>query len=153
MGNSYSPIVVLPVPSVHPHVHGELNNIIICLPLVFRFIPTCMGNSFTRVLLLPAMAVHPHVHGELIESCLSAIRFLGSSPRAWGTHEDPLKALKDLRFIPTCMGNSKKHPLDNQRRTVHPHVHGELNKELEETHGFTGSSPRAWGTQKRLFCF
>jgi len=50
------------------------------------------------------------------------------------------------RFIPTCMGNST--PAGNDRRvtTVHPHVHGELGKNLWKDKPRTGSSPRAWGT-------
>ena len=69
------------------------------------------------------LRIHPHVHGELsaftpselptsvIPTCWELIRpstgrYLRSSPRAWGTLGLYTLPNFNLRFIPTCMGNS-----------------------------------------------
>jgi len=54
-----------------------------------------------------------------------------------------------LRFIPTCMGNSRGPRSRRLLRAVHPHVHGELGIPPSIRSGGLGSSPRAWGTQQR----
>ena len=111
-----------------------------------RFIPTCMGNSHNvdqRRLFPP---VHPHVHGELAGHGHRACSGRGSSPRAWGTRKAAYHRIYRRRFIPTCMGNSGYLIFVRPEVTVHPHVHGELTKERDESAKWTGSSPRAWGT-------
>ena len=85
-----------------------------------------MGNSVLVVLIVRDTGVHPHVHGELSDPKDGMFKLAGSSPRAWGT----LKAIEpdviQLRFIPTCMGNSTVAYCIQWILTVHPHVHGEL---------------------------
>jgi len=51
-----------------------------------------------------------------------------------------------LRFIPTCMGNSRRNGAGGSIKPVHPHVHGELLSAGDREALSTGSSPRAWGT-------
>ena len=51
-----------------------------------------------------------------------------------------------MRFIPTCVGNSINDIYGLRRRTVHPHVCGELSFVSERKHSSRGSSPRVWGT-------
>ena len=113
----------------------------------YRFIPTCMGNSSLKASAISTKPVHPHVHGELFSGGSAEDDPDGSSPRAWGTHPDvhPLNSI--VRFIPTCMGNSElmRHP--SLARSVHPHVHGELEMTITAIKVFYGSSPRAWGTR------
>ena len=71
-----------------------------------RFIPTCVGNSrfITAIKLL--LAVHPHVCGEQNDNLQLIVQSAGSSPRVWGTDEDPRQVAGIARFIPTCVGNS-----------------------------------------------
>ena len=148
MGNSGSTVTTRSVYSVHPHVHGELiihlskNNIPFgssprawgtrSFPPITRqrkrFIPTCMGNSASRKHLTAFAPVHPHVHGELC--CCEYIGrcWYGSSPRAWGTHSQPVYRKQSARFIPTCMGNSDRRRCSSSSGSVHPHVHGELSR-------------------------
>ncbi len=69
--------------------------------------------------------VHPHMRGEYGTAWeLSKIQ-LGSPPHAWGI----LEALPELkgkdRFIPTCVGNTKRLGYDFVYHTVHPHMRGE----------------------------
>ena len=72
--------------------------------------------------------VHPHVHGELSTTFRQGCCHTGSSPRAWGTRFRLLFGLIPRRFIPTCMGNSKKPSNQKLATPVHPHVHGELSR-------------------------
>ena len=170
MGNSGSNA---PKPSrraVHPHVHGELGVGVAPGPpgvgssprawgtrstgggwwMSARFIPTCMGNSATVFRVFPHVSVHPHVHGELARGESVNWGGFGSSPRAWGTRVAGLPASAPGRFIPTCMGNSPARSRTSTAAPVHPHVHGELRQPTKTHYGFTGSSPRAWGTPLRL---
>jgi len=127
MGNSLTKAVKENTEAVHPHVHGELfiNQIIYIVaigssprawgtrarrdqtPHRDRFIPTCMGNSDCISARQRSASVHPHVHGELICNCSPYSNSSGSSPRAWGTPRPHDRRPRSLRFIPTCMGNSK----------------------------------------------
>ncbi len=49
-----------------------------------RFIPTCVGSAPLPVIPATILAVHPHVCGERTVFTLSALRYIGSSPRVWG---------------------------------------------------------------------
>ena len=78
---------------------------------------------------------------------LGAVRSItGSSPRMWGTR--PLVAPRPhrRRFIPTHVGNTRRHRRSGSATTVHPHACGEhrgMRKLMEKP---CGSSPRMWGT-------
>ena len=169
MGNSHAVRSLVGVRAVHPHVHGELGPKVQTAPpvigssprawgtpylhaqprVVLRFIPTCMGNSLPGCLRWHRRPVHPHVHGELLTLQVGADSVTGSSPRAWGTPRVYCVPDEQDRFIPTCMGNSRRIVAGETIRTVHPHVHGELrNAEFHDPRTI-GSSPRAWGTHGR----
>ena len=105
-----------------------------------------MGNSTKRGREHTHVTVHPHVHGELGVMPYLIPVGLGSSPRAWGTPTIPATIPVDLRFIPTCMGNSAQEPYPGRAVQVHPHVHGELYALCARFLKADGSSPRAWGT-------
>src|SRR6266487_2847770 len=75
-------------------------------------------------------------------SCSTA----GSSPHAWGTRVRLAAACVDLRFIPTCVGNTPCSPPTRDALAVHPHMRGEHVLEQHSNHGASGSSPHAWGT-------
>ena len=105
MGNSPVPEEGLVYEAVHPHVHGELVDMLIdcssdigSSPRAWgthlfggehlpgrRFIPTCMGNSMRPNWSNILSTVHPHVHGELDIVTVGSDWKIGSSPRAWGT--------------------------------------------------------------------
>ena len=113
---------------VHPHVCGELNYYTIIgssrygssprvwgtpaktlwVGYIDRFIPTCVGNSDRAYTDGKFPAVHPHVCGELAVSVKQGAVLAGSSPRVWGTPDHSHFYDDDLRFIPTCVGNSLK---------------------------------------------
>jgi len=166
MGNSTHYQEYLLLPTVHPHVHGELSTrwresdtvggssprawgtqvLSRSNRLLVRFIPTCMGNSRACAGAIRHRPVHPHVHGELLTGGSPGVTIFGSSPRAWGTQERRVGEEVEDRFIPTCMGNSSCAASIRLRRSVHPHVHGELTIAAARSDNPLGSSPRAWGT-------
>ena len=113
---------------------------------LLRFIPTCVGNTLKFSTLSLRMSVHPHVCGEHMEHKFPGWNSGGSSPRVWGTRwrESSLKTI--TRFIPTCVGNTKKDAEKVGYRTVHPHVCGEHPEILCDQEHNNGSSPRVWGT-------
>ncbi len=54
------------------------------------------------------------------------------------------------RFIPTCMGNSRRRGGPGPEGPVHPHMHGELEASIWIVRATRGSSPHAWGTHRRV---
>ena len=90
--------------------------------------------------------VHPHVCGEHQFDPSLVDHSGGSSPRVWGTRSNPILALINGRFIPTCVGNTKGPVAFTFGITVHPHVCGEHYVFLRFCVDFAGSSPRVWGT-------
>ncbi len=73
---------------------------------------------------------------------------LGSSPRAWGTHQAQRRLGGHLRFIPTGVGNTAPSSRCKTITPVHPHGRGEHSKRIGPKPPATGSSPRAWGTRR-----
>ena len=111
-----------------------------------RFIPTHVGNA---PLPLPAalpISVHPHACGERPAHRHTNAGKVGSSPRMWGTQHCRLPQCRQLRFIPTHVGNATDLERFFRRFTVHPHACGE--RLLVRLFGGAcrGSSPRMWGT-------
>ena len=151
---------------VHPHVHGErlaatcrsrdptgssprtwgTHRIHPHCRVHWRFIPTYMGNALLVILSWTPATVHPHVHGERSSSFWYVVSVDGSSPRTWGTRPHRSLSLPDSRFIPTYMGNARPTGISDQRRPVHPHVHGERGVPGRVAVPNDGSSPRTWGT-------
>ena len=153
--------------SVHPHVRGEhgsggnrprcgsgssprawgtqdrLDHVV----GVRRFIPTCVGNTRCRASRRRWPPVHPHVRGEHSLSSRFTSASTGSSPRAWGTHDQVDVILRMSRFIPTCVGNTATARKSIATWPVHPHVRGEHWPETRFGIAQAGSSPRAWGTR------
>src|SRR5437667_182890 len=76
----------------------------------------------------------------------------GSSPHAWGTHRHSFVFCPQLRFIPTCVGNTSGWWLCPSRRAVHPHMRGEHNASITMEPMRSGSSPHAWGTRVVSCC-
>src|SRR5690625_2793630 len=73
----------------------------------------------------------------------------GSSPRAWGTAILVFVVGLFVRFIPTCVGNGRRSEPNSLMPPVHPHVRGERASRSVGNRRRFGSSPRAWGTDRR----
>ncbi len=136
---------LLRLPLVHPHVRGEyqapdcqIENQHGSSPRAWgirpcdlggieaqRFIPTCVGNTPASPILTGMVTVHPHVRGEYSVVTLDVCKKHGSSPRAWGIRRCRYRRAVDQRFIPTCVGNTRKRPRPQSHYSVHPHVRGE----------------------------
>ena len=97
-----------------------------------RFIPTHVGNSGGRPCSRCQPAVHPHARGEQQIAGKSLVRYIGSSPRTWGTVGVGVLCCSPCRFIPTHVGNSMA-----------------IHKRWRQTYG---SSPRTWGTGRSASC-
>ena len=130
---------------VHPHVCGE--HTILAAPDISRhgssprvwgtrsfkrhsckssrFIPTCVGNTARERAFTFMDSVHPHVCGEHMRSSTVAGPANGSSPRVWGTLVPEFYRHHVVRFIPTCVGNTKPLMFRQFMDPVHPHVCGE----------------------------
>ena len=64
-----------------------------------------------------------------------------------------LLVLREMRFIPTCVGNTYSPEKRIEGVSVHPHVRGEHSSAQRRADGSSGSSPRAWGTRTRWMRF
>ena len=73
---------------------------------VLRFIPTRVGNTATPPRCDISITVHPHSRGEHFSLVLRTGRAGGSSPLAWGTHDQAMPDATKRRFIPTRVGNT-----------------------------------------------
>ncbi len=169
MGNTVCRIGVEPVYAVHPHTHGEHNIIeekflseIGSSPHAWgtqgsgepglddqRFIPTRMGNTHGKPDSEGERTVHPHTHGEHKELRVDECCWFGSSPHAWGTLPICGVSIARGRFIPTRMGNTQDALPLSVEEAVHPHTHGEHRTRGSIPIAASGSSPHAWGTQRR----
>ena len=69
----------------------------------------------------------------------------GSSQRAWGLLFHLVPIHPEHRFIPTCVGLTKRPERWQAERAVHPHVRGAYSVHLSLFPFCIGSSPRAWG--------
>ena len=110
--------------------------------------------------------VHPHACGE--HRAGSGRRYIPAvHPHACGEHTRGNPGCRELRFIPTPVGNTvdcseiprlvpvHPHACGEHKRielyfeaclTVHPHACGEHPKTLNSVTVSNGSSPRLWGT-------
>ena len=165
VGNTRFSALLLRIRSVHPHVRGEYPSRTSLSSRPFgssprawgilpggpqhadhlRFIPTCVGNTSSLGVTRATSSVHPHVRGEYREFNQRVRAGDGSSPRAWGIRVGATDHVEQVRFIPTCVGNTSLCPLRGRRRTVHPHVRGEYAVSNGRSRTSGGSSPRAWG--------
>ncbi len=87
----------------------------------------------------------PRVWGIRDPSVCSLRPQSGSSPRVWGIHSTFILIIHCIRFIPTCVGNTRIRRLPPAVGAVHPHVCGEYGDTSVNTSSFAGSSPRVWG--------
>ena len=156
MRGEYHPSIFLQtfLPGSSPRAWGILKRAV-DQHLDDRFIPTCVGNTFSYYRVLVLRLVHPHVRGEYAKSRVLFIKRNGSSPRAWGIHNQLPCQKRKIWFIPTCVGNTLYTCKKRVCNLVHPHVRGEYLIISCSSSSNTGSSPRAWGilSSMRLSAF
>ena len=114
----------------------------------FRFIPTGVGNTFRLWSIRRSRSVHPHGCGEHTTRVRTSPIRSGSSPRVWGTPDNPAVPSSTRRFIPTGVGNTTTPAACRSTTAVHPHGCGEHEVVCEVHTDEVGSSPRVWGTHK-----
>ena len=95
-------------------------------------------------------SVHPHACGERLPRVSFRKASAGSSPRMWGTPQGTLRVLDRDRFIPTHVGNARRRTSPASLPPVHPHACGERFSSTKLGRSPTGSSPRMWGTHRRV---
>jgi len=135
--------------SVHPHSRGVLIMGFNPGGAFAWFIPTGVGNSSNKLIHRKLPLVHPHGCGELYFERDDPDLADGSSPRVWGTLDVAEHFNRDVRFIPTGVGNSFSFYRGPIQGAVHPHGCGELFILLVIATWNDGSSPRMWGTRRR----
>ena len=111
-----------------------------------RFIPTNVGNMPSGKRIRKEQTVHPHECGEHEQWQAAFEDWFGSSPRMWGTYSKRGYHRHNCRFIPTNVGNIKPSSPYPAIVTVHPHECGEHGLGRGYIQGYSGSSPRMWGT-------
>ncbi len=111
-----------------------------------RFIPTRVGNTISGILQQRRKQVHPHARGEHNDRFVAMMGTCGSSPRAWGTRLNLPIYRRQIRFIPTRVGNTSSTLRQSRLSPVHPHARGEHHHRRIKKCCGVGSSPRAWGT-------
>ena len=113
--------------------------------LSYRFIPTCVGQINTPAQPTLTLTVHPHMRGADFGRTSRRYAYSGSSPHAWGRwfmiahdekeirfiptcvgqmHAWSEKAKRMMRFIPTCVGQITTTKNIEGLDTVHPHMRG-----------------------------
>ena len=127
-----------------PHAWGKLDK----APLNFsrkRNIPTCVGKTSLVAHATSVVTEHPHMRGENTSSVPSTPERSGTSPHAWGKHQDEANKLSIDRNIPTCVGKTMRSLVIMIFIPEHPHMRGEnLSGEGDAT-PCAGTSPHAWG--------
>ena len=136
--------------AVHPHACGEHIGLPYRKNLHVGSSPRMWGTRSATDSANVESSVHPHACGEHSARRARTWFATGSSPRMWGTLIQLLIARKQVRFIPTHVGNTLPSRFSSFENAVHPHACGEHPYGIGESNKKNGSSPRMWGT--RLWC-
>ena len=87
---------------------------------------------------------------QVLDGPVSSLwRFIPTCVGYTGRNAFSLLFRADVRFIPTCVGYTAQSPGSPADVPVHPHVRGVYSDPRESAAGTDGSSPRAWGIQRR----
>ena len=119
---------------------------ILAIARIGRFIPAGAGNTVLRSTRCAAHPVHPRGRGEHWPPTVLSTTMNGSSPRARGTRNHPIRCGRPNRFIPAGAGNTARLRDLRDRAAVHPRGRGEHSSARSLEVFFSGSSPRARGT-------
>ncbi len=128
VGNTYISRFLITGISVHPHMRGEYAYRASQPGICSRFTPTCVGNTLSGQRGFIPYPVHPHMRGEYLYLKIIYIKNTGSPPHAWGIRQPYRDAVKDIRFTPTCVGNTSALRFDLSHHSVHPHMRGEYSR-------------------------
>ncbi len=110
---------------VHPHVRGDIDDILIVLRPQYGSPPRAWGHRAVG-------------HGRAAQH-----RF---TPTCVGTsHHSPFQNMTQVRFTPTCVGTSRGRRDPRGSAAVHPHVRGDIPSASRSISACCGSPPREWG--------
>ena len=98
---------------------------------------------------MPIFSDHPHAGGEYWYVGMRARTKRGPSPRGWGIRFAQLAPAREVRTIPTRVGNTTPSGGRRQSTPDHPHAGGEYGLSRSLTRGDAGPSPRGWGIPLR----
>ncbi len=122
--------------------------------ILWRFIPTCVGEtcSGSSAPARPCRFI-PTCVGETFPLEFTVIPAAGSSPRAWGKPFDNLLPVRHPTVHPHVRGGNCSHPCQvlNQLRFI-PTCVGETPAMIPSQRISRGSSPRAWGKRSTISC-
>ncbi len=109
-----------------------------------RFISTCVEQTPLRARSPAFFTVHLHVRGADFVAVAHFVFVIGSSPRAWSRLATIPRRDDHVRFISTCVEQTRplRYPLFIT--PVHLHVRGADWTTYAWNAGHGGSSPRAW---------
>ncbi len=107
VGNTSSELPRRGVIAVHPHMRGEYAPSA-TVPYTIRFTPTCVGNTLIPSISRAITPVHPHMRGEYCIDPEKRKAIRGSPPHAWGILYVLRGVIFNVRFTPTCVGNTKE---------------------------------------------
>ena len=89
-----------------------------------RFIPTHVGVTVEYMVIRLIRAVHPHSCGGYLNDEEAMLNYDGSSPLAWGLPLTGQRLVEITRFIPTCVGVTRRDSRARGGSPVHPHLRG-----------------------------
>ena len=107
--------------------------------------PTCVGVFPTFTWSFGGAECLPHVRGGVSTHRNALLRFLGSSPRAWGCFSTLPQFRGITSVFPTCVGVFPYYIVSKMLAQGLPHVRGGVSGEGEGQGQPAASSPRAWG--------
>ncbi len=114
-----------------------------------RYTPTCVGTTGRDRARGRRGAVHPHVRGDNATGRPNEYRHVGTPPRAWGQRPARRRAMKRVRYTPTCVGTTRARTVTSCGASVHPHVRGDNSHRSRISRRRCGTPPRAWGQRRR----
>ena len=90
----------------------------------FRFIPSCEGQTSLNAWTTSSLTIHPLLRGADFHLSVSPVFVPDSSPPARGR---PIRARKNtlnIRFIPSCEGQTCSYHIETRSSMIHPLLRG-----------------------------
>ncbi len=115
-----------------------------------RFISTCVEQTNPTPSHPTVPTVHLHVRGADAFVATFFHQLFGSSPRAWSRRRRGSFPRWGVRFISTCVEQTRVNCVTFSTCTVHLHVRGADSRCPETRCSVRGSSPRAWSRRRVL---
>ena len=115
------------------------------IPLADRFTPTRVGKTVVLANMSRSGMVHPHACGENVDAFVGQVKAIGSPPRVWGKHRQPLAVARLARFTPTRVGKTLLCRFSRSPRRFTPTRVGKTRSIAVREQPMGGSPPRVWG--------